>query len=244
MMGGLILSVIGVMPLFQLLTKAANPALAAAQASSPVVVHADPVDCSFQLDPLGRNPFDRRSCDLAKSTLARAGINYTNRGVPGSDAAEVHVGDDVVGVPPTSELSGDDGKASIVDFRASLHAALDRAGYPTVADPAAVDKPVVVLVIALVSIFAAATYAPIAAALVELFPARIRYTSLSLPYHLGAGWFGGFLPATAFAIVAATGNIYSGLWYPIGFAALSVVVGGLWLPETFRRKIDDGGTPQ
>ena len=239
MLAGLALSVAGLMPLFQLLTKAANPALAAAQVAAPVVVHANPVDCSFQLDPLGRNAFDEHSCDIAKSFLSRAGVSYRNVAMPADAVAEIHVGLTVLRAPDPAALGGEERKTAIATFQAAARAALAAAGYAATADPAAIDRPVVVFVIALVSILAAMTYAPIAAALVELFPARIRYTSLSLPYHLGAGWFGGFLPATAFAIVAATGNIYSGLWYPITFAAISLIVGTLALPETYRRAIDD-----
>jgi MFS family permease len=212
-------------PLFGALTSAANPALAEAQARAPVTVAADPQSCSIQFDPIGRASFDRTGCDIAKSALARAGIPYANQAVTGSTAV-VTVG--------TVSLSVTD-KAS---FDAALPATLKAAGYPLAADPQALDTPVVIAVLTALVLLVTMVYGPIAALLVELFPSRIRYTAMSLPYHIGNGWFGGFLPTIAFAMVAATGDIYAGLWYPIGVALLTLVVGLLFLPETFRRRID------
>ena len=195
-------------------------------------VIADPADCSIQFDPIGRNKFDARSCDIAKAFLARSGVAYANAEVPPGTLARLEIGGTTIAVPAG-------GAEAIAAFQAEARAALNAAGYPERADPAAVDKPQVVLILFILVLYVTMVYGPIAALLVELFPARIRYTSMSLPYHIGNGWFGGFLPTTAFAMVAATGDIYYGLWYPIAVAALTVVVGLIFLPETFRRRLDD-----
>ena len=211
-------------PAFHALTNAANPALAEAQARAPVTVHADPATCSLQFDPVGKQTFDKTGCDIAKSTLAKAGIPYVND--PAGDGA-VTVGGSRIAV-------GD-----LKTYGSRLSAAVTAVGYPAKADPARIDKPRVVAILFYLVLLVTMVYGPIAALLVELFPSRIRYTSMSLPYHIGNGWFGGFLPTTAFAMVAATGDIYYGLWYPVVVAALTVVVGLLFLPETFRRRIED-----
>jgi MFS family permease len=229
-------------PLFGLLTQAANPALAAAQASAPVTVAADPAECSFQFDPVGRNKFDRTSCDIAKTYLAKQGIAYSNVEAPAGSTAEVRVGAQrIAAYDPKKDPLQDPAVAAIgiADFQDAAKAALTDAGYPARADPGRIDKPMVVAVLAALVMLVTMVYGPIAALLVELFPSRIRYTSMSLPYHIGNGWFGGFLPATAFAMVAATGDIYYGLWYPVIAAAATVVIGLFLLPETFRRKIED-----
>ncbi len=225
-------------PLFNALTEAANPALAQAQRTAPVVVYADQSTCSFQFDPVGRNKFDTQSCDVARAFLSRAGVSYDNQSQPGATQAEVHIGETVVRAPDVLNLSGEARAEAITAFQGEARAALDAVGYPATADDAAINKPLVVAILALLVIYVTMVYGPIAAMLVELFPARIRYTSMSLPYHIGNGWFGGFLPTTAFAIVAATGNIYNGLWYPIVVAALTLVVGIFLLPETSKRDID------
>jgi hypothetical protein len=226
-------------PLFEALAKAANPALYAATASAPVRVVADPNDCSFQFDPIGRNRFDTRSCDIIKSFLARSGVSYAN--VAGAtDGARLEIGGVSLTAPdPRAIAPGPDRAAAIAAFQATARAALTKAGYPERADPAAIDKPLVVLILFILVLYVTMVYGPIAALLVELFPTRIRYSSMSLPYHIGNGWFGGFLPTTAFAMVAATGDIYYGLWYPIVVALLTVVLGLLFLPETFRRRLED-----
>jgi MFS family permease len=225
-------------PLFTALTDAANPALAKAQATSPVTIVAHQDDCSFQFDPVGKNKFDTKSCDVAKSYMAKTGITYTNvEAAPGA-VAQISVGDKVLTAPDVANLSGDAKKAAITAFQDDLKATLSDAGYPAKADPAQINKPKVVGILFILVLLVTAVYGPIAALLVELFPSRIRYTSMSLPYHIGNGWFGGFLPTTAFAMVAATGNIYYGLWYPVVIAAATVVLGLLFLPETFRRNID------
>jgi hypothetical protein len=229
-------------PLFGLLTEAANPALAHAQRTAPVSVTADPAECSFQFDPIGKNKFDRSSCDIAKAFLAKQGVAYRNIEAPAGTAAVVQIGDQrIPAYDPRKELlvEGAVPAIGIADFQDAAKAALSSAGYPAKADPAAINKPVVVLVLTLLVLLVTMVYGPIAAMLVELFPSRIRYTSMSLPYHIGNGWFGGFLPATAFAMVAATGDIYYGLWYPVIAAVVTLVLGLFLLPETYKRSIDD-----
>lgn len=237
-LGALVLGSISFFPAFHMLTSAANPALAAAQERAPVVVVADPVGCSFQFDPLGRTAFDEQSCDVAKSFLSKAGVSYANETAPAGAPSTVRIGAVFIAVPETRDLSADDREAAVAAFQTAARDALDGAGYPAKADAAQVDHTLVVAIVAYLAILAAMGYAPVAALLVELFPARIRYTSMSFPYHLGTGWVGGLLPTTAFAIVAATGDIYSGLWYPIVFASLALVVCLLILPETKGRPID------
>jgi MFS family permease len=237
-MAGCALAALSYFPLFNLLTVAANPALAAAQREAPVMVYADQRACSFQFDPVGRNKFDSRSCDVARAFLSRAGVSYDNQALPAGSVAEIHIGDTIIRAPDTARLSGPARAEAITAFQGEARAALDAVGYPTAADPNTINTPLVVGVLALLVIFVTMVYGPIAAMLVELFPTRIRYTSMSLPYHIGNGWFGGFLPTTAFAIVAATGNIYSGLWYPVIIAGATLVIGVLFLPETHRRNID------
>ena len=222
-LGGCALAAVLYFPLFGALTSAANPALAEAQARAPVTVVADQATCSVQFDPIGRATFDTTGCDIAKSALARAGIPYANQDTPGEPV--VRIGETQISVTD---------KAS---FDTALPAALDAAGYPARADPARLDKPLVVAILTVLVLLVTMVYGPIAALLVELFPSRIRYTSMSLPYHIGNGWFGGFLPTTAFAMVAATGNIYYGLWYPVIVAVITLVIGLLFLPETFRRPL-------
>jgi MFS family permease len=233
-----VLASLSYFPAFHLLTTAANPALAAAQAEAPVVVVANPAGCSFQFDPLGRTAFDERSCDIAKSFLSKAGVSYNNETAAADAPSEVRVGSAVIPVPEPQGLAADERKPAVAAFQAAARKALDAAGYPAAADPARLDRTLVVAIVAYLAILAAMGYAPVAALLVELFPARIRYTSMSFPYHLGTGWVGGLLPTTAFAIVATTGDIYSGLWYPIAFAVVSLVVCLLILPETKGRPID------
>jgi MFS family permease len=235
---GCLLAMVTYFPLFQGLTRYANPALFAAQAAAPVTVIADPAQCSFQFDPIGKNKFDSTSCDIAKSFLAKAGVSYNREDSAPGTVAQIRSGTTSLAAPDPRVVSGPERKAAIAAFQASAKAALSAIGYPDKADPAAINKPMVVLILFVLVIYVTMVYGPIAALLVELFPARIRYSAMSLPYHIGNGWFGGFLPTTAFAMVAATGNIYYGLWYPIVVAAVTVVVGLLFLPETFRRSTD------
>ena len=227
-LAGCALAVLTYFPAFHALSKAANPALVAAQAKAPVTVYALSDTCSIQFDPVGKQKFDSTGCDIAKSALAKAGIPYANDGLAdGGTQAIVQIGSEQLLLYPGSE--------DIV----KIAPALERAGYPAKADPARIDRVMVVAILFYLVLLVTMVYGPIAALLVELFPSRIRYTSMSLPYHIGNGWFGGFLPTTAFAMVAATGDIYYGLWYPIVIAGLTVVAGLLFLPETFKRNIDD-----
>ncbi len=223
-LAGCLLASITYFPLFHALTQAANPALAEAQAKAPVTVYADPALCSVQFDPIGKNKFDKTGCDIAKSTLAKAGVPY---------ATKPHGSGDV-SIGATSVAVGE-----MATYSKRLSAALAEAGYPAKADDARINKPMVVAILFALVLLVTMVYGPIAGMLVELFPSRIRYTSMSLPYHLGNGWFGGFLPATAFAMVAATGDIYYGLWYPVVAAACTFILGLLLLPETFKKRIED-----
>ncbi|HEX3395751.1 MAG TPA: MFS transporter [Steroidobacteraceae bacterium] len=237
-LGGCLLALLTYFPLFGALTRYANPALSAALASSPVTVVSDPKECSFQFDPIGKNAFDKTSCDIAKSYLAKAGVSYQREDAPAGTVAKIRSGSNTFEAPDPKVVKGADRKAAIAAFQKQVKGALATAGYPDKADPAAINKPMVVLILFILVLYVTMVYGPIAAMLVELFPARIRYSAMSLPYHIGNGWFGGFLPTTAFAMVAATGDIYYGLWYPIVVAAITVVVGLLFLPETFKRPID------
>ena len=230
-LAGCLLAALTYFPLFQALTTAANPALAHATASQPVTIYADPADCNVQFDPVGKTVFNQ-SCDLAKSYIAKAGVNYTNLAAPAGAVAEVRIGDSVVypsfrgEALPTAEFA-----AAKKTWETGLGGALASAGYPAKADSDQVNKPMVVLILFILGFYVTMVYGPIAAALVEMFPTNIRYTSMSLPYHIGNGWFGGFLPTTAFAMVAATGNIFYGLGDPIIVALATVVLGFLLVKE-------------
>ncbi|WP_374614342.1 MFS transporter [Sphingorhabdus sp.] len=243
-------------PAFNALSNVANPAMAKASVTAPVSVTANENDCSLQFDPIGRNKFDSKSCDIAKSYLAKNAVSYSVVSAPAGTVASVRIGDKVITAPDPSKLVGEEKALAIKAFGGEVMSNLQAAGYPVkdnpaaakdekapkkilFADPAQINKPLVVAVLTYLVLLVTMVYGPIAALLVELFPTRIRYTSMSLPYHIGNGWFGGFLPTTAFAMVAATGDIYYGLWYPIVVAALTVIAGLLFLPETFKRNIDD-----
>jgi MFS family permease len=238
-LAGCALAALTYFPAFQLLTSAANPAMAKAQANAAVTVTADPGACAFQFDPVGKNRFESTGCDIAKSALAKAGVSYTSvtRSRITGQPTDVWVGKRILIAHDPWRMAEEDRAASIDAFRKELGDATAAAGYPAKADPAAMNKPLVVGVLFYLVLLVTMVYGPIAALLVELFPSRIRYTAMSLPYHIGNGWFGGFLPTTAFAMVAATGNIYYGLWYPVIVAVITVIVGLLFLPETFRRPI-------
>ncbi|MBB4085968.1 MFS transporter [Sphingomonas carotinifaciens] len=234
-MAGCALAAVTYFPLFGALTGAANPALARAQAAAPVSVVAHGGDCSFQFDPVGRNTFDARSCDIAKSYLAKNGISYANVEAAEGAVAEVRIGARRLVAPDPSVVTGEARKGAVAAYQAALKGALAEAGYPAKAE--GMNTVAVVAILWFMVLLVTMVYGPIAALLVELFPTRIRYTSMSLPYHIGNGWFGGFLPTTAFAMVAATGDIYYGLWYPVVLASVTLVLGVLFLPETFRRDI-------
>ena len=238
-LAGCLIAALTYTSLFHALTFYANPALAAAQARAPVTVVADPAQCSIQFDPIGKNKFDTTSCDIAKSFLAKAGVSYQRVDAPPGSIAQIKAGETTLTAPDPREISGAERKAAIAEFQGAAKKALTAVGYPDKADPANINKPMVVLILFVLVLYVTMVYGPIAALLVELFPARIRYSAMSLPYHIGNGWFGGFLPTVAFAMVAATGNIYYGLWYPIVVAALTVVVGLFFLPETFKRPISE-----
>jgi len=237
-LAGCLLALLTYFPLVEALTRYANPALYAAQASSPVTVIADPAQCSFQFDPIGKNKFDSTSCDIAKSYLAKAGVSYRRVDAPAGTVAQIRSGATTLTAPDPKVVTGAERKAAIAAFQKETKAALSAVGYPDKADPATINKPMVVLILFILVLYVTMVYGPIAALLVELFPTRIRYSAMSLPYHIGNGWFGGFLPTTAFAMVAATGDIYYGLWYPIVVAGATLIVGLFLLPETFKRNID------
>ncbi len=236
-MAGCILAALTYFPIFHALTQYGNPDVFTAQAKNPVTVIADPNQCSFQFDPVGKAKFTS-SCDLAKTQLARKAIPYKNEEAPAGTVAQVRIGDRVIPSFEGTDMAGADFKARNDAFIATLGGALKEAGYPEKADPAKTNYPMVLLLLTILVIYVTMVYGPIAAWLVELFPARIRYTSMSLPYHIGNGWFGGFLPTVAFAMVAATGDIYYGLWYPIVIALMTAVLGIFFLPETKDRDIN------
>jgi MFS family permease len=218
MLAGFALAAVTYFYIFQGITHFANPKLESALAASPVTVTADPAECSFQFKATGIEKFTT-GCDQIKAALVGASVNYNNVSAPAGAKASVQIGDQTIA-------------SDAPDLAKTIVAAVRSHGYPAGADTADINYPMTVLLLVILVIYVTMVYGPIAAWLVEMFPTRIRYTGMSLPYHIGNGWFGGFLPATAFAIVAATGNIYSGLWYPIVIAAMSFVVALIFLPET------------
>ena len=222
-LGGCLIAALTYFPVFQWIAETANPALSKAHESVRVVVVADPDDCSFQFNPTGTQKFTT-PCDIIKTALVKLSVNYDNVAAPAGTVASVKIGDQTI--------TGD-----TPDAAKAIAAAIKTHGYPASADPSDINYVMTVVLLVILVVYVTMVYGPIAAWLVELFPTRIRYSGLSLPYHIGNGWFGGFLPATVFAIVAATGNIYSGLWYPIAIAAMSFVVGLIFLPETKDRDI-------
>lgn len=250
-------------PVFHALTNAANPALARAQALAPVTVTADPDECSSQFDPVGANKFDTTSCDIIKNVLAKSGVNYRNVTAATGTIASITIGGTTLLAPDPSLVKGEARAQAIAAFTAQVVGAaavsakpatgekpavaakpavvgeLSKVGYPAKADPAEMNKPLVVALLFYLVLLVTMVYGPIAAMLVELFPSKIRYSSMSLPYHIGNGWLGGLLPAIGFAMVAANGDIYYGLWYPVVVAAATVVFGLVFLPETFRNRIED-----
>ncbi|MFZ4407635.1 MAG: MFS transporter [Paracraurococcus sp.] len=233
-LGGCLLAALTYFPLFKLMSAEANPALSKAHSTISVQVVADQSTCSFQFNPTGTAKFTE-PCDVAKAALARASVNYSVENVPGAVAAvRIQGGQPISAKSPT--------------FAADLGKALTAAGYPAASNPTVVkmaspfdvfrEQPAVLIgILTILVIYVTMVYGPIAAALVELFPTRIRYTSMSLPYHIGNGWFGGLLPATSFAMIAQTGDVYFGLWYPIVIASVTVVIGLLFVPETKDRDI-------
>ncbi|WP_342623773.1 MFS transporter [Pseudomonas alkylphenolica] len=221
LMLGLLLATLLYFPLFKALSHYANPQIDAASRQSPIVVMADPQSCTFQFDPVGKARFDS-PCDKAKTFLVKQGLPYSSESAAAGSAVVVTVGD--------QRIDGFD--------EVALRAAIDKAGYPAKADPASVNETMVVVLIVAMILIATMTYGPLAAVMVELFPTRIRYTSMSLPYHIGNGWFGGFLPTVSFALVVYTGDIFYGLWYPVLITGVSLVVGLFCLKETRDVDID------
>ncbi len=230
-LAGCLLAALTYFPVFGALTKAANPALAEAQAKNKVVVVADANECSFQFNPTGTVKFTS-SCDIAKQVLAGASVSYENAPGAAGTPAVIKIGETSITGYSSKGLPADEAKKKDGEFKKAVADALKAAGYPTKADPARIDKVMVTAILVYLVLLVTMVYGPIAAMLVEMFPTRIRYTSMSLPYHIGNGCFGGLLPTTAFAIVAQTGNMYNGLWYPIIIAAATVVIGGLFIKET------------
>ncbi|MGH8444842.1 MAG: MFS transporter [Solimonas sp.] len=230
-MAGCLIAALTYFPIFKAITHYANPALETAAATSPVTVIADPNECSFQFDPVGKKVFNS-SCDIAKSALAKAGIPYGNEAAPAGTVAQVKIGSSFVASFDGKPLDKAAFKEQQAAFAKALGDGLATAQYPKKADPAQVNQPMLIVLLALLVIYVTMVYGPIAAWLVEMFPTRIRYSSMSLPYHIGNGWFGGFVPTIAFAMVSLKGDIYYGLWYPIGVAVLTLIIGTLFLRET------------
>lgn len=230
-MAGCVIAALTYFPIFKGLTHYANPALETAQISAPVVVTADPKECQFQFNPTGTKKFTS-SCDIAKAKLAAASVNYKNEVAEPGTVATIKVGDKVLESYSAAGLSKEDATAKDKEFSDALKEMIKEAGYPAKADPAQINKPMVLLLLVILVLYVTMVYGPIAAMLVEMFPTRIRYTSMSLPYHIGNGWFGGLLPATTFALIAYKGDIYYGLWYPIIIALTTAVIGILFVAET------------
>jgi MFS family permease len=237
-MAGCLIAALTFFPLFKALTQAANPELAAAQAKNKVVVTSDPSQCSFQGSPIAREIDFKTPCDIAKRYLAQSSVSYDNVDGPAGSPVTISIGDKVIN-PPTANVVNqkfdEDSVKKVAGFKKEVGEALKAAGYPAKAKP--IDFMggqwwSIVGILFILVVYVTMVYGPIAAMLVELFPTRIRYTSMSLPYHIGNGWFGGLLPTTAFAIVAQTGNMYNGLWYPIIIAGMTLVVGTLFIKET------------
>ncbi len=231
-LAGCLLAAVTYVPIFKGITHFANPAIESASTHAPVAVVADPSACSFQFDPVGKKKFVQ-SCDIAKAALAKAGVPYSNQSAAVGSLAQVHIGDaPAIDSVEGGTMAAGDFKAATEKFSKTLSGALKEAGYPSKADPAQINYLMVFVLLWILVLYVTMVYGPIAAWLIELFPARIRYTSMSLPYHIGNGWFGGFLPTVAFALVALTGDIYYGLRYPIIVALMTVFIGALFLPET------------
>ncbi len=234
---GCALAVFSYFPIFKALTHYANPQLETAARQAPVTVMADPARCSFQFNPVGTAKFVN-SCDIAKSFLAQRSVKYANEPAPAGSLTKVRIGDVTIDSFEGAGMAKEEFASKSDQFKKAVGDAIRSHGYPDKADMSKVNYPMVILLLTILVIYVTMVYGPIAAWLVELFPTRIRYSSVSLPYHIGNGWFGGFLPTTVFAMVAATGDIYYGLWYPIVIAAMTLVIGTFFLPETNNRPID------
>ncbi len=227
-LSGFLLGALFIIPIFQGLTHFANPGLEKAQQAAPIIVVADPAECSFQFNPVGTAKFTS-SCDVVKGAIATFGLPYETRPAPTGATAQIRVGARAVSGFNAAENAGAERRKA---FDSELQSALRESGYPLAgADPAKINKPMTLLLLIALMSFGTITFASSCTALIEMFPSRIRYTAMSFPYHLGAAWFGGFLPAVAFAIVAATGDVYSGLFYPVAIAAFSFIFSLLFAKE-------------
>ena len=235
-MSGLLLAVITYIPntpvsVFNALTHFANPALEKAMATAPATITADLNECTFQFNPTGTAKFTS-SCDIAKQVMASNSASYSTVPAPAGSVAVVKIGDTEITGYSAKGLAPADAKAKDAEFKKAIRESLNAAGYPAKADSSQINYVAVLLLLVYLVILVTMVYGPIAAMLVEMFPTRIRYTSMSLPYHIGNGWFGGLLPTISFALVAQNGNIYYGLWYPIIIAAMTLVIGVLFVKET------------
>ena len=231
MLGGMLLAALTFLPMFKALTHYANPTLERALAQAPVVVTADPAECHFQFNFTGTMKYTS-SCDILKAKLIAAAVNYTNKSAPSGTVASVSIGDQVINSFDSTGLTKEVADEKTRALSSDLNAAIQAAGYPAKADPTQVNKPMLVLLIFVMLVFVTMAYGPAAAALVEMFPPRIRYSSLSFPYHIGAGWFGGMTPTVAFAMMAYSGDIYFGLWYPIVIVFATAVIGSIFIKES------------
>ena len=237
MVGGMALALVLYFPASHWIASAANPALVEAQQSTPVIVITDPKTCTAQFDPVGTAKFTS-ACDIAKSTLVSRGISFTT--LPSPDGStRVVIGTEAVPIKGGDGLAAADLKAFKAATGERIGTELQAAGYPKAADPSEMNMTLLIVILLAFVVAATALYGPQAAALVEMFPTRVRYTAMSFPYHVGTGWVGGFLPVTSFAIVAITGNIYAGLWYSVIFTGISVVVSLLFLKETAGRRLEE-----
>ncbi len=235
-MAGLLLAALTYFPLFKALTEAANPDLAKAQATSKVTLSTNTASCSFQGSPWAREVDFTSACDIAKRALAQSSASSETVEAAAGAPTVLRVGEKEIAVPTASKLTehkfDEASTKAIAAFKKDLAEALKAAGYPAKADMSKANVPMVVGILFILVLYVTMVYGPIAAMLVEMFPTRIRYTSMSLPYHIGNGWFGGMLPSITFAMVAQNGNIYHGLWYPIVIAVMSLVIGMLFVRET------------
>ena len=237
MVGGMLLALVMYFPASHWIAGAANPALVYAQNSTPVFVATDPNTCSVQFDPVGTAKFVS-ACDIAKSILVTRGISFQTRTSTSGNTGVV-IGTETVPIKGGEGLNSADLKALKAKAADAINAELQLAGYPKSADPAHSSMTILIILLLMFVVAATAVYGPQAAALVEMFPTRVRYTAMSFPYHVGTGWVGGFLPVTSFALVAITGNIYEGLWYSVVFTGISVVVSVLFLKETAGRRLEE-----
>jgi MFS family permease len=228
---GALLGALTMQPAFKMMTHFGNPALEKAQQGTPVVVRADPKNCSLQFNPVGQSSLTS-SCDIAKSYLANRMISYTNEEAPLGETATVRIGKTELTSFDASRMTKADFFAREKQFEVGIQQTLAANGYPLVADPEKVNRGMLIAIITYLLALIGLVYTSGGAWMTELFPTRIRYTAISLPYNIGAGWFGGFVPSVAFAMVAANGGIYFGLWYPIVALGLAAVISLFCLPET------------